>query len=105
VKNPNIVGARFIEPFKGAGFINETPTKNHFFTSLLGTFKDIYYTDEENKWLDIVVQNIRRINNSIKRTFGNKATWDRPFEVEGVLVLSYFLLQHSFRCSLTLHCS
>jgi adenine-specific DNA methylase len=78
------------------------------------TFKDIYYTDEENEWLDIVVQNIRRIDNvykkaiayyalfqaclvkrpfnlfhrrnlylrfaDVKRTFGNKATWDRPFE-------------------------
>jgi len=78
------------------------------------TFRDIYYTDEENKWLDIVVQNIRRINNvykkalsyyalfqaclvkrpfnlfhrrnlyirfaDVKRSFGNKATWDRPFE-------------------------
>ena len=78
------------------------------------TFKDIYYTDEENKWLDIVVQNIRRIDNiyrkavayyalfqaclvkrpfnlfhrrnlylrftDVKRSFGNKTTWDRPFE-------------------------
>jgi len=78
------------------------------------TFKGIYYTDEENKWLDIVVQNIRKIDNvykralayyalfqaclvkrpfnlfhrrnlyirfaNVKRTFGNKATWDRPFE-------------------------
>jgi len=78
------------------------------------TFKDIYYTDEENKWLDIVVQNVRRIDNvykkavayyalfqaclvkrpfnlfhrrnlylrfaDVKRSFGNKTTWDRPFE-------------------------
>jgi len=78
------------------------------------TFKDIYYTDEENKWLDIVVQNIRRMDDlykkalayyalfqaclvkrpfnlfhrrnlylrfaDVKRTFGNKVTWDRPFE-------------------------
>lgn len=78
------------------------------------TFKDIYYTDEENEWLDIVVQNICRIENiykkavayyalfqaclvkrpfnlfhrknlylrfaDVKRTFGNKTTWDRPFE-------------------------
>jgi hypothetical protein len=38
VKNPDIVGARFIEPVRGAGFINETPTKNHFFISLLGGY-------------------------------------------------------------------
>jgi adenine-specific DNA methylase len=78
------------------------------------TFRDIYYTDEENHWLDIVVQNIMKIENiykkalgyyalfqsclvkrpfnlfhrknlyirlaNVKRTFGNKATWDRPFE-------------------------
>lgn len=78
------------------------------------TFKKIYYTDEENQWLDMVVQNIERMENSykkalgyyaliqaclvkrpfnlfhrknlyirmanVKRTFGNKTTWDRPFE-------------------------
>lgn len=78
------------------------------------TFKDIYYTDEENQWLDIVVQNISALGNiykkaiayyalfqaclakrpfnlfhrknlyirfaDVKRTFGNKATWDKPFE-------------------------
>ena len=77
------------------------------------TFKDIYYTDEENQWLDVVVQNISRLENQYKtalsfnalfqaclvkrpfnlfhrknlylrlakvsRTFGNKATWDKPF--------------------------
>lgn len=84
----------------------------HYF--IRETFKDIYYTDEENEWLDIVVQNICRMDNiykkalayyalfqaclvkrpfnlfhrrnlylrfaDVKRTFGNKATWDRPFE-------------------------
>jgi len=78
------------------------------------TFKDIYYTDEENQWLDMVVRNIETMGNiykkalayyalfqaclvkrpfnlfhrknlylrfaEVKRTFGNKATWDRPFE-------------------------
>lgn len=78
------------------------------------TFKDIYYSDKENEWLDIVVQNIKKIEApykkalafyalfqaclvkrpfnlfhrknlyirfaDVKRTFGNKATWDRPFE-------------------------
>lgn len=79
-----------------------------------GEFKDIYYTEEENLWLDIVVQNIEHIKNiykksllynalfqaclvkrpfnlfhrknlyirfaDVKRTFGNKATWDKPFK-------------------------
>jgi len=78
------------------------------------TFKDTYYTDNENEWLDIVVKNIGQIENKykqalvyfalfqaciikrpfnlfhrknlyirtadVKRKFGNKATWDKPFE-------------------------
>ena len=79
------------------------------------TFQDIYFTEEENKWLDIVSANIRSINDEykraiayfalfqsciikrpynlfhrknlyvrlqdVKRSFGNKKTWDTPFEV------------------------
>ena len=79
------------------------------------TFRDIYFTDEENQWLDIVSTNIRHMKNSYKqaiayfalfqsciikrpynlfhrrnlyvrlqdveRSFGNKKTWDTPFEV------------------------
>lgn len=78
------------------------------------TFKDIYYTEEENEWLDMVVQNISTFRNiykralayyalfqaclvkrpfnlfhrknlyirmnDVERSFGNKATWDTPFE-------------------------
>lgn len=78
-------------------------------------FKDIYYTDEENHWLDVVRYNISTITNEYKRaiawfalfqsciikrpynlfhrknlyvrlmdvarSFGNKKTWDTPFEV------------------------
>jgi len=78
------------------------------------TFRDIYYTDEENAWLDQVVTNIRAISDTYKqalaffalfqsciikrpfnlfhrrnlyirlkdvqRSFGNKTTWDKPFE-------------------------
>ncbi|KJR42907.1 DNA adenine methylase [Candidatus Magnetoovum chiemensis] len=78
------------------------------------TFHDIYFTDEENKWLDIVITNIRRITDKykqalayyalfqsciikrpynlfhrknlyirtaqVKRSFGNKKTWDTPFK-------------------------
>jgi adenine-specific DNA methylase len=78
------------------------------------TFHDIYFTDEENKWLDMVTTNIRQIENKYKqalayyalfqaciikrpynlfhrknlyirtaeveRSFGNKKTWDTPFE-------------------------
>lgn len=78
------------------------------------TFHDIYYTDEENHWLDVVCHNIRHVDNEykramawfalfqsciikrpynlfhrknlylrlsdIERSFGNKKTWDTPFE-------------------------
>lgn len=77
-------------------------------------FKNIYFTDKENQWIDYTVQNIMRIKNRykqaiayfalfqaciikrpynlfhrknlyvrlacVKRSFGNKTTWDKPFE-------------------------
>lgn len=77
-------------------------------------FKDIYFTDEENKLLDVLVSNIESIGDEykraiayfalfqsciikrpynlfhrknlyvrmsdVKRSFGNKKTWDTPFE-------------------------
>jgi adenine-specific DNA-methyltransferase len=83
-------------------------------TFIFDTFNDIYFTDAENQWLDIVVTNIRNIDNTYKqaiafyalfqaciikrpynlfhrknlyirtaeveRSFGNKKTWDTPFE-------------------------
>ena len=78
------------------------------------TFKDIYFTEEENLWLDVVSTNIRSIDDEykraiayfalfqsciikrpynlfhrknlyvrlqdVKRSFGNKKTWDTSFE-------------------------
>jgi DNA adenine methylase/adenine-specific DNA-methyltransferase len=77
-------------------------------------FKDIYFTEEENQWIDTARENINYLDNNykkslalfalfqsciikrpfnlfhrknlymrlseIKRNFGNKATWDTPFE-------------------------
>jgi DNA adenine methylase/adenine-specific DNA-methyltransferase len=77
-------------------------------------FHNIYYTDEENYWLDQTITNIHRLSHPykfalaffalcqaclvkrpynlfhrknlylrqarVKRSFGNKTTWDRPFE-------------------------
>ena len=79
------------------------------------TFVDTYFTDDENRWLDMVVTNIKLIDNEykramayfalfqsciikrpynlfhrknlyirfqeVKRSFGNKVTWDTPFDV------------------------
>lgn len=78
------------------------------------TFKSIYFTDEENKWLDQTIANLRHLQDpyifalaffalcqaciikrpynlfhrknlyirlaDVNRSFGNKATWDKPFE-------------------------
>jgi adenine-specific DNA-methyltransferase len=83
-------------------------------TLVSDTFHDIYFTDEENIWIDTVAANIRTIDNvykkalayfalfqsciskrpfnlfhrknlyirlsEVERNFGNKATWDTPFE-------------------------
>lgn len=83
-------------------------------TFVQNTFHDIYFTDEENAWIDQTITNIRQLTNRFKyalafyalcqaciikrpynlfhrknlymrtadvhRSFGNKTTWDRPFE-------------------------
>lgn len=83
-------------------------------TFIADNFKDIYYTDDENHWLDVVRYNISTIKDEykraiawfalfqsciikrpynlfhrknlyvrlmdVKRSFGNKKTWDTPFE-------------------------
>ena len=84
-------------------------------TFVQDTFKDIYFTNEENKWIDTVVTNIDSLKDfykkalayfsliqaciikrpynlfhrknlyirlsDVERNFGNKTTWDTPFEV------------------------
>ncbi len=83
-------------------------------TLIYDVFKDIYFTDEENSWLDVVRYNISQLTNeykraiawyalfqaciikrpynlfhrknlyvrlvNVQRSFGNKTTWDTPFE-------------------------
>jgi len=84
-------------------------------TFIHDTFQDIYFTDKENLWIDMVAANIRQLDHVYKkalayfalfqsciskrpfnlfhrknlylrqsevaRNFGNKTTWDTPFEV------------------------
>lgn len=83
-------------------------------TLIADTFANIYYLNEENRWIDKVITNIHQIQNkykraqaffalaqsciikrpynlfhrknlyirtaNVKRSFGNKTSWDRPFE-------------------------
>jgi adenine-specific DNA methylase len=78
------------------------------------TFRDIYFTDDENHWIDQTITNIHQLGNpykeslaffalaqacivkrpynlfhrknlyirfaDVERSFGNKASWDKPFE-------------------------
>lgn len=84
-------------------------------TFIADNFKDIYYTDQENHWLDVIRYNISLLGNEykraiawfalfqsciikrpynlfhrknlyvrlseVKRSFGNKKTWDTPFDI------------------------
>jgi adenine-specific DNA-methyltransferase len=84
-------------------------------TFIQDTFHDIYFTDDENRWLDMVTTNIMNVDDGhkqalayfalfqaciikrpynlfhrrnlymrtsdVQRSFGNKTTWDTPFEV------------------------
>ena len=100
---------------KDVKFILKEHNNINYPTFVYDTFKNIYFTDEENKWIDIVVTNIHLLKglykkalayfaliqaciikrpynlfhrknlyirlSDVERNFGNKATWDTPFEV------------------------
>ena len=98
--------------------LNSHPLSNSFITN---TFQNIYFLDDENRWLDMVISNIESLSElysdsklrykkaiaynalfqsclakrpynlfhrknlemrtrDVERSFGNKATWDRPFQ-------------------------
>ncbi|MBR4840724.1 MAG: DNA adenine methylase [Paludibacteraceae bacterium] len=99
--------------------------KNAKFSFISNTFKDIYYLNDENNWLDMAIYNIESLSDiykgkelrfkkaiaynalfqacmakrpynlfhrknlnmrirNVKRNFGNKSTWDKPFPVHFV---------------------
>ncbi len=96
-------------------FILTRHSEISYSTFVYDTFKDIYFTDEENQWIDMVVTNITLLDDlykkalayfafcqaciikrpfnlfhrknlylrfsEVERNFGNKTTWDKPFEV------------------------
>lgn len=115
-----IIGKAIIEnsiTTLGESDINDILTEHSeisYPTFIADNFKDIYYTDEENHWLDVVRYNISSLLDEYKkaiawfalfqsciikrpynlfhrknlyvrfmdvqRSFGNKKTWDTPFE-------------------------
>ena len=65
--------------------LESDPSRNykHFISE---TFKDIYYTDKENQWLDMVVQNICSLEGQHKRALAYNALFQaclvkRPFNL------------------------
>jgi adenine-specific DNA methylase len=100
---------------KDVDFLLEVHDEIKYSTFVYDTFKDIYFTDDENQWIDMVVTNLDLLDNiyqkalaffalcqaciikrpfnlfhrknlylrfsNVERNFGNKATWDTPFEV------------------------
>ena len=116
----SIIGEALIENDSGkisdadARFILTAQPGTRYPDFIEKTFHDIYFTDDENRWLDMAVTNIRRIENrhkravawfalfqaciikrpynlfhrknlnvrtrDVERSFGNKTTWDTPFE-------------------------
>lgn len=95
-------------------FLITRQSKIKYPTFIFDTFKDIYFTDDENQWIDTVITNINLLDNiykkalaffalfqsciikrpfnlfhrknlyirlsEVERNFGNKVTWDTPFE-------------------------
>lgn len=95
------------------GLLTRQPGQEYH-TFIADTFEGIYYTDDENRWLDLVTQNIVQLHDpykqalayyalfqaclvkrpfnlfhrknlylrfaEVERSFGNKTTWDTPFE-------------------------
>jgi adenine-specific DNA methylase len=65
--------------------ISENP-KQKYSTFIHDTFKDIYFTDEENHWIDRVLTNIGALNNPYKRALSYFALFQsciikRPFNL------------------------
>ena len=109
-----IENSKIILNDEDVNFILKKHSKTKYPTFINDTFHDIYFTDKENKWLDVVVTNISQIKDKYKqalayyalfqaciikrpynlfhrknlyirtaeveRSFGNKKTWDTPFE-------------------------
>jgi adenine-specific DNA-methyltransferase len=99
---------------KDVAFLLQKHREVKYPTFVYDTFKDTYFTDEENQWLDNVVTNISLLDDvykkaiayfalfqaciikrpynlfhrknlyirfsDVERNFGNKTTWDTPFE-------------------------
>jgi adenine-specific DNA-methyltransferase len=100
---------------KDVAFLLQKHREVKYPTFVYDTFKDTYFTDEENQWLDNVVTNISLLDDvykkaiayfalfqaciikrpynlfhrknlyirvsDVERNFGNKTTWDTPFEM------------------------
>ncbi|OGY29445.1 MAG: DNA methyltransferase [Candidatus Woykebacteria bacterium RIFCSPHIGHO2_12_FULL_45_10] len=108
IENPGIILTN-----DDVNYILKKHQSTYYPSFIYDNFHDIYFTDDENQWLDIIITNIRSINDiykqamayyalfqaciikrpynlfhrknlyvrtaDVKRSFGNKKTWDTPF--------------------------
>lgn len=71
---------------KDVSFLLTKHQKIEYQTLIQETFKDIYYTDQENAWLDMIVTNIRQLKNEYKMALAYYALFQaclvkRPFNL------------------------
>jgi len=67
-------------------FLLSRHEKINYPTFIQDTFKDIYYTDDENKWLDMVVTNVKMLSDKYKKALafaalGQACLVKRPFNL------------------------
>ncbi len=66
-KKKVIQGRKVLKEFNIDFLLQPHPDINYL-TFIQDTFADIYYTNEENRWLDMVIQNIENLDNFYKCT-------------------------------------
>lgn len=71
---------------KEIDFILKKNSKVEYTTFIFDTFKDIYFKDEENKWLDMVIANIREMKDRYKQALAYYALFQacvikRPYNL------------------------
>jgi len=100
VKNPHIVGVRFIGLLSKAGFINETSTKNHFFTSLLGGQVKLYrqqdYQQAQEK-LTSIIEDMRSY-----KSWPALRRWQRSLEGWEDEILNHIVLMVRWKATMLL---
>lgn len=81
-----VENSKIILSSKDLNFILKKHSKIKYPTFIYDTFHDIYFTDEENKWLDIIITNISQIKDKYKQALAYYALFQaciikRPYNL------------------------